>query len=260
MVVLFHPNQKKLFENLNKIKSNFEVIVAISNGNNEEIHCLDKIENAKLIELHQNYGIAYAQNIGIKEIVHNFNSEYIMFLDQDSFLKANQIDELKEDIITEKNFAVLGPSFDKKGKGIVSVEQTLSSGSIIPIKCLQEIGLFKECLFIDLVDYDWCWRARKHGYEILVDRRIALDHKLGEGRKFGVRVAKPFRLYYQFRNIVYLATRREMPIKYAILSFVKLPLRFILYLILLGQKKERFFFMIRGLRDGVIGKMGKDKA
>lgn len=257
VIVTYNPNKKKLTSNLRKMMSQFRKIVIINNSIGSDLS-LSYFPDVSIINLHQNYGIAYAQNVGIKVLIGE-SDEYIMFFDQDSFLTANQISKLKEDLLSLENFAIVAPIFGRLGNSIVSVPQTLSSGSIIPVKCFSTVGLMREDLFIDLVDYEWCWRARRAGYKIFIDTRVKLHHSLGEGKKLAIGIAEPFRLYYQFRNIIYLGTRKLMPLNYLLSSIIKLPIRFLTYLIIMDERKRRLRYMLLGIRDGIVGKMGKLK-
>jgi len=37
-----------------------------------------------------------------------------------------------------------------------------------------------EDLFIDWVDFEWCWRARKKGYKIIGNANVVITHQLGD--------------------------------------------------------------------------------
>ena len=71
-------------------------------------------------------------------------------------------------------------SYGSGNERIIEVQQTLSSGSLIPKKAFIEIGGMEEDLFIDLVDYEWCWRAQKQGFSTFVTKEVKMAHRLGE--------------------------------------------------------------------------------
>ena len=53
----------------------------------------------------------------------------------------------------------------KRGKifseDLTEVNELMSSTSLIPIEMFSKVGLLEETLFIDGVDHEWCWRAKK---------------------------------------------------------------------------------------------------
>ena len=90
---------------------------------------------------------------------------------------------------------------------VVNVDFLLSSGSLLPLSALANIGLMDESLFIDHVDTEWCFRAKAHGFQLFGVCDAVMTHALGERRKeiwfLRQRVVpfhKPFRYYYMFRN------------------------------------------------------------
>ncbi|MGH7094410.1 MAG: hypothetical protein ACREFB_12855 [Stellaceae bacterium] len=57
----------------------------------------------------------------------------------------------------------------------------ISSGSLIDLAALAEIGPFREDFFIDGIDIEWCFRARARGYRCLMARTEKMPHRLGHG-------------------------------------------------------------------------------
>lgn len=72
------------------------------------------------------------------------------------------------------------------------------------------IGGFDELMFIDYVDYDYCERLIKAGWNIVQTPKAVLSHYVGVSRQeklFGITVNvmnhSAFRKYYQARNWIY---------------------------------------------------------
>jgi rhamnosyltransferase len=74
----------------------------------------------------------------------------------------------------------LDPSKPDKQKDYAHPHYVITSGSIIPIKVLDDVGLMREELFIDFVDIEWCLRAPQKGYEIVAINKVMIDHHLGD--------------------------------------------------------------------------------
>jgi rhamnosyltransferase len=86
----------------------------------------------------------------------------------------------------------------------------ITSGCIMRREVVERIGLPRSDFFMDFVDYEYCLRARSHGYKIAVVMGAKLRHEIGKARK--VRFLgysrvwsdhSPFREYYMSRNLVY---------------------------------------------------------
>jgi rhamnosyltransferase len=116
-------------------------------------------------------------------------------------------------------------------------------------------------LFIDAVDFEYCWRIKAAGFGIYRVPSAILRHRLGEGEKklFGFklfRVPKPFRHYYAFRNSIYLMRRSEAPFYWKTSSIVKILVKYFTYWILLDDGFIRFKFMTKGIIHGIQGRLG----
>lgn len=55
----------------------------------------------------------------------------------------------------------------------------ISSGSLIPVDALVEVGMNNSSLFIDLVDFEWCYRAKYAGYHVLMTSNVTMKHNVG---------------------------------------------------------------------------------
>src|SRR5690606_13232277 len=97
-----------------------------------------------------------------------------------------------------------------KGQPVAStnyliVSEILSSGSLIPKATYEAVGGMDDGLFIDAVDFEYCWRLRSYGYVIFKQPDALLGHRLGDGKQkilglVSVGLPAPFRHYYAFRN------------------------------------------------------------
>lgn len=85
-----------------------------------------------------------------------------------------------------------------------------ASGSMVRREVVEMIGLPRADFFMDFFDFEYCLRARKHGYKICVVNHAKFAHEVGRARP--VRVFgrsrlwpnhAPWREYYMSRNLVY---------------------------------------------------------
>jgi rhamnosyltransferase len=90
---------------------------------------------------------------------------------------------------------------------LVGITCVITSGSLFYLPTWRALGGFNESLFLDLVDADYCLRARRAGLRIGVAARARLGHRRGSkrpvrwlGRIWWPAFMPPQRLYYLFRN------------------------------------------------------------
>lgn len=138
----------------------------------------------------------------------------------------------------------------------------ISSFSIVSKASLSEVGLFQEDLFIDHIDYDFCWRAKRAGYLVLIDESVSFVHRVGKGdvRLFGrylCPLSQPFRGYYQVRNTILSARRGGAPLSWAVGEVIK---RFIV-VVLNGLADRNLFarlgYALKGLAHGLSNTAGR---
>ena len=145
--------------------------------------------------------------------------------------------------------------------------EIMTSGNIIYLNAYQEIGGFKDWLFIDAVDLEYCLNLHKHGYKVLRLNNIIMKHNLGNysihkflGKEYRCSNHNHIRRYYMVRNNLYV---RDM--------YHDLYSNYLDWLINVqkGQAKRVFmfeknkfkklFFMYKGYKDYKKGIKGKLK-
>lgn len=190
-----------------------------------------EFSNSAYLANKKNIGIAAAQNLGIKYAQKN-NYKYAIFFDQDSDVDDLYVERMKDEYvrIKERNhkIAILGPTVINKESsleyknndligdyGFALAPQLISSGSITEVSNFEIIGLMDELLFIDYVDFEWCWRAEKLGFLCARTHNVFLNHKVGQTErfffKFPIIVSASTRYFYQYRNFIWLLKRSYVP-------------------------------------------------
>jgi GT2 family glycosyltransferase len=88
----------------------------------------------------------------------------------------------------------------------------ISSGCMVRREVVERVGLPRADFFMDFVDFEYCLRARSHGYMIAVVTGCELDHEVGSARSVHIPGFSglwpdhvPWREYYISRNMVYAA-------------------------------------------------------
>lgn len=142
-------------------------------------------------------------------------------------------------IINFKPFRLIRSKPDKQ-KYVTRPQYVITSGSFIPISILDDVGLMREELFIDFVDIEWCLRARAKGYEIVSFPQVEIAHHLGDssvsflGTNYPIH--SPLRMYYYFRNAMYLYRIREIDWNWRLVDATRNLFRFLFYMLFVKNR------------------------
>jgi rhamnosyltransferase len=228
VIVLYKPNLIDLKQIVHKHEKNFNSIILVNNSPKISLKNFQS-KNTSIIYNNSNIGLASALNIGILEAKKQ-GAEMVALFDQDTELPLHFTKDMLNYINHyqgDKPVAVYSPIFynyiiNKIGKHInfklfrlirATVSENddyahphyvITSGSILPIEVLDDIGLMREELFIDFVDIEWCLRARRHNYEIVAINKVRIDHHLGDyavkfmGERYPIH--SPLRMYFQLNS------------------------------------------------------------
>lgn len=282
IVILFNPILKQISALVTTLKKQCDFVILVDNTPSSVQRSIDIntfSDNVFYDNLNENMGIAYAQNHGFFKAI-ELGCDIFFTFDQDSSIDDDYIskmyNEYQEANKSIKKIAALGPliinernnkKYDREinlGKevinGVYQVESIISSGALIPLNALKYIGLNKSEWFIDLVDIEWCYRARHLGWNVLSTINVDLQHHLGQTDvnvmgKVSFAKCSPFRLYYVYRN--WLLSNREIafPLKYKIKKMFVMPCKFIIYTFS-DNGFIRLKFMLKGIVDGLKGVTG----
>lgn len=230
VVVLFHP-EDDLSDNIKSYINELDKLYIIDNTPDVDIS--EKFKNNKKIEyipLKENKGIAYALNLGAKKAIKD-KTDWLLTMDQDSKFIDNALSRMKEFIeLSKKNkymelinnvkyseiglispFHVTVRTGKEERFGIESPLNVMTSGNLINLSAYKKVNGFKDWLFIDCVDFDYCLNLRKNGYQILQLNFAKLQHELGNTKKIMIGNKtiyvdnhSAFRRYYIARNRNYL--------------------------------------------------------
>ncbi|MBU3022098.1 glycosyltransferase family 2 protein [Aestuariibacter sp. A3R04] len=278
VIILYHPDIPHLTAVLDVLKERALPVVLVDNSADK----LDLPLSAQFEYLHypQNIGIAAAQNYGIRSLKDK-GCEAVYIFDQDSEISLALLADLAKGLVRANRVfgrvAAVGPQvfchFESTAvtpriqkafsvnHNMADVPQIIASGMLLSTRCFDDIGGKDESLFIDGVDHEWCWRARKRGYHVIKLLDVLMPHKQGEGRKRVVgivfKVGAPIRLYYQARNVLLLSRRSYVPFYWKMRNLLALPVRWLVNRFYFCNGKMRSTYFLKGLLHGIQGKCGK---
>lgn len=285
IVVTYQTKINEFTDILKKHYDNFQQVIIVNNTPEIDLSQFQS-KQITIINNPGNIGLSAALNVGIKE-AKRLGFKMVALFDQDTELPLNFTKDMLHYInhySGDKPVAVYSPIFhnhviNETGRHInlkpfrlirdpVLVTEdyahphyVITSGSVIPIKVLDDVGLMREELFIDFVDIEWCLRARQQGYEIVAINKVMIDHHLGDyavsfmGHHYPIH--SPLRMYYYFRNAMYLYRLREIDWNWRLVDATRNLFRFLFYMLFVKDRPTYFKYIIKGYYHGLIKKMGK---
>jgi rhamnosyltransferase len=285
VMVCFYPDIRELENHMKSIIGQVDKLIIVDNSEEPtkrdpwtERNHENKIE---WIALRANLGIGAAHNVGIKMALEQ-SFEGIVLLDQDS----NPPDNLVSSLVAGVQFleghgvkvACIGPEIFNKNtnenyiplvnKGLQFNEHfsekdvLISSGTLLLSKAVKEIGLMDESLFIDLVDFEWCWRAKNYSYKVFSTNQVRMGHMVGQKNikilnLYNLLIPSPIRHYYQFRNTLLLIQKGYVPKYWKFKALAERGIDCIVYPLFVSPRLQRIRYIIRGIIDGFANRKGK---
>lgn len=279
--VTFKPDLSLLERAVSSVVNQLDEIIIVDNSPTSDLHHFFSSSKVTVKFLGENVGIARAQNIGITWAQER-GAKYILLSDQDTIYPELYVKNMLPVFETHPEACVVVPRFIDANKaagdgfialkpflfsqfyptsGKYSILQAISSGKILNVSCLAEIGLMDEKLFIDWVDLEWCWRARARGFSVIGNADVTIAHRLGDSSKnIGFRevnLRSPMRHYYITRNAFYLALHsNDLDILHRINLFFR-SFRYVIgFSILAKPRFKNLKAVLIGLVHGLSKKLG----
>lgn len=218
MTTLYNPTKDNIDNIMNYIDEVDKIYVIDNTECKTNKELIPKNEKIEYISDKTNYGIAKAINIAASKAI-NDGYNYLLTMDQDSKMTNDILKKMKEFLKQTKikNIGLISPYQDiNSNEEIPNEEYTdviemMTSGNIIDLEIYKKIGGFKDWLFIDCVDTDYCMNLHVNGYKVLRLNRIIMKHDLGElkvhklfRKEYPCYNHSPLRRYYIVRNNLYI--------------------------------------------------------
>jgi rhamnosyltransferase len=281
VLTTYHPDLADLPATLRKLRNQSENVVVCDNSEYPVVadavrQLCESAQLAHYISMNGNRGIAAAQNKGISWLFSK-DCRYVLEMDQDGSVGENYVECMFNAHQTLDHKAVAGigalsvdlnaareaskPHCLEGASSLVKTSSCLSTGFFFSREAFHAVGPKDESLFIDYVDWEWCWRARREGRATYLHTGLHVTHRLGEKRmRLGfcsVGIPAPVRHYYQYRNSISLMRRSYVPLRWklerSMVNLAKLPF----YALMLRDCSERRRYISDGVRHALDRKTGK---
>jgi rhamnosyltransferase len=175
-VIVTHKTKRDDIEKLlNIISTQVGDVFVVDNGSGSEtIKFLSDNPTVNFIQSSEN-NLAKAQNKGIKAALNN-GFAFVLLLDDDSIPSTNMVYELMHGMGV---FSIVGPCAKPIETGVRQKFWIISSGSLIRKTVFDSIGFMDEEMGIDMVDMDFCTRARSAGF-LIAEVNTVMIHEEGQ--------------------------------------------------------------------------------
>lgn len=279
LITLYNPDQT-VIDNIKTIIPQADKIYLSDNSPDNHESTFMNLEKVEYRFNNGNMAISGAFNRILKDKAIDWsNDDYVIFFDQDSSIKPNHITRLikRFDSLIKHgiNVGCLGPVFFNRSLNKIPmpkikkrinkydflVKSIITSSMLSKYGILKDVGFWNEDVFLDMADWDICWRLRAKGYECVETEATVLNHAVGSGNvKVGpinIRENTLVREYYQSRNYLYLLHKKYVPIKYKLRFIQNLTIRPILHYFYLDNGEKRMQYIREGIRDYKKGYFGE---
>lgn len=282
IMTMYYP-QPIHIENAKKISNQSDLLIVCDNTPDYKENPFTKIKNIKYLPFGENLGLSKAFNRALLSKDINWkDDDYVIFFDQDSIIPEGHIQALIDEFTNLNNqnegIGCLGPVYFDLSTNQEEIphfkkfinDQSMKVSSIVTTsmlsqyKKLKSIDFWNENIFLDMADWDICWRFHEKDMNVYLTYASVIHHNVGHGMRrigpFRLRIGQAFREYYQTRECLYLFFKRYVPIKYKIRFVGMLTVRPVLHLLFLDNKSNRLKYILRGVKDFIKRKKGALKS
>ena len=283
VVVSWNPDVDRLRVVIDALQAEVSALVVVDNGSRnvgDVRELLKEREGTDLVELVENQGVSAALNIGVGQL-RSAQPAWILTMDQDSVVDEGALARILDsydrlDPATQARCGILalrayaGPwrlPLTKYTDGLMVVGDrgdfterrgVITSGNLVRAELFDRIR-FDESLFVDQVDFDFCYSVRRSGYLVLEHKAFLMNHVLGE-RPTEAKRQHPYenvqRIYYIARNSTRLLLRGRLPIRFYILQTILFGGAYVSVNGLWSGGRFSVAF-VRGVSDALRGRMGR---
>lgn len=261
-------------------------------GGGKEEEIIDLSSNEKLIitKNEKNYGFTGGNNIGIKYILREKKTDYILLLNNDTVVDGNFLTELVKVAESDPKIGIVGPKiyyYDEPNKiwfaggkinrrlgktkhlgvhridkgqfeSIKKVDYIAGCAFLVKDEVFDKIGLLDKEYFCYFEDLDFCVRAQKEQYYCFYIPKAKIWHKVSQvsGGRIG-----HISLYYNTRNRA-LFMKKNAPLFDRICFFPFYLIRFVLIpstYCMLKLKIRECLAVLQGFFDFLSNRLGKAK-
>jgi rhamnosyltransferase len=256
-------------------------VIVVDNGSGpaaaSTLDSIAALPSVAVIRNPENLGIARALNQGA-DAAADLGAEWLLTIDQDTVpgpeivrIAADCFESYPEHdrvaVIGSASIAALPQTAGQAdpGRPWIDVKYVITAGSFVPLAVFRALGGFRDDLFVDYVDIEFCLRARSRGYRVLACRTPAMTHRVGRptARRIGGRAVKTtnhtaVRRYYMTRNRILIWRRYwRTDTRFVVRDIVVSRIELLKVLLFERDRTRKLRAILAGTVDGVRGISGR---
>lgn len=246
---------------------------------------LDVDRRMILVKNKDNYGFAGGNNVGIKFALSVLNPDYVLLLNNDTVVDKEFLGELVKVAERDEKIGIVGPKIyyydfngrtdiiqfggqrlnmfsgvgkvlyklmDNNIRGIVESDMINGASMLISRRVFDKIGLFYEPYFLYFEETDFCVRAKRSGYKLLINLDSKVWHKVGASTGGNI---TPASFHYFVKNRFRFLKRMLNPpfltVAILYLFLIRLWVDLVYSLNRSTRKKKILISFLRGLYEGL---------
>ena len=179
IVIVTFKSEAKIFNCLDSIQNNIEVIIIENSSNKNFKQDIEKnYTNVKCILTGKNIGYAAANNMGLK----NVQTKYALVLNPDTILNKDAINNFLNTASELENFSLIGPANDQgniknlENSNLIEVDNLKGFAIFFCMSKFNKI-FFDENFFLYFEEIDLCKKVKKNNGKIYLDKNITIKHE-----------------------------------------------------------------------------------
>ena len=220
----------------------------------------------------ENPGVATALNKAAQLAIQDGFS-YLLTMDDDSQTPAHFVETMLAylsttdtqtiGIVAPRHILTTAPNRALTTSIPVPVLTTMTSGNLLNLRAYEQVGPFRDDLFIDVVDHEFDLRLQRAGYQIIELPYLDLTHSLGEQKRFPfvsyTYVShSPLRNYYLVRNSLLVAIQyRQYHPGYLLTALRTIGIETIKATLFDDERLLRLRLIGKAIADGLRQRAGK---
>lgn len=270
VVVLYNPSDDDI-KNINSYIDDIDILYVMDNSNNDNKKRLPKNKKINYIYNGDNLGMATPLNKAAK-LARKEKIDWLLTMDQDTNFNFGVIKEIKKRLSTidYKKIGIVTPwhntklRIKKSNKTIDYPLDVMTSGNFLNLEIHKKMGGFKDWIFVDGVDMEYCLNLHKNNYQIIRYNDLEIIHNLGEieykkflWKELLITNHTAMRRYYQVRNYHYINDLYNSDFPDYCKRLIKLKAIIIGIIFFEKDKFNKLRACYRGYRDYKAGLRGK---
>lgn len=287
-IIMLNLNQEQdLIESISSLRdmeyNNYRILL-VDNGStdNSGFHIKERFANIEFLRSEENIGFTGGCNLGIKHSLKSGLASYILLLNSDTKVEENLLGALLEVAQKDERIGVVGAvsyyyfmpdkvhsagnkfiwplGIQRRVSTIKSEFEEVQSASgccmLIKREAVEKIGLLDEKFFAYYEEADFCLRAKRNDFKVVVARDAKVWHKIN--KTLGSKTYQEYYIYTRNQPLFMLKNCPKIFLpNYFVVYFLKVFVRIIYFSVTFRRAMSKA--VLNGFVDFFKGNFGKGR-